>query len=103
MTYRLFALVAALVLSTSAALAPARAEEAKMACGDRTELLAHLKDKYHENQTGFGITQKGGVVELMTSEDGSWTLILSFANGRSCLMATGQGWELWKNAVGKEA
>ncbi|MCC7049612.1 MAG: hypothetical protein IT562_23080 [Alphaproteobacteria bacterium] len=103
MTNRFLALIAALALCAGAALKPALAEEAKMACGDRAELLAHLKDKYQENQTGFGITQKGGVVELMTSEDGSWTLILSFANGRSCLMATGQGWELWKNAAGKEA
>ena len=42
----------------------------------------------------------------MTSESGSWTLVLSFPNGRSCLMATGEGWDLWKNAkkvAGKDA
>jgi hypothetical protein len=100
MKQRLFALIAVLTMMTS----PAFAEGQKMACGDRGELLAHLKDKYHESQTGFGMTEKGAVVELMTSDDGSWTLILSFSNGRACLMATGSGWELWKaQTAGKDA
>lgn len=66
------------------------------ACGDRNDLLAQLKDKYKETPTGFGMTGQGSVVELITSENGSWTLVLSFPNGRSCLMATGDGWELWQ-------
>jgi hypothetical protein len=76
------------------------------ACGDRGDMLVQLKDKYQEDPAGFGLTGNGAVVELMTSENGSWTLMLSFPNGRSCLMATGDGWELWKNmkkVAGKDA
>ncbi len=65
-----------------------------LACGDRLDLVAQLKDQFHEDQTGFGLTGKGAVVELFVSERGSWTLLLSFPNGRSCLMATGNGWDM---------
>lgn len=94
-------LAAVLALLTSPALAQQPA-----ACGDRESVVARLKEKFHESPTGFGMTGGGAVMELMTSDSGSWTLILSFPNGRSCLMATGDGWELWKNikkAQGKDA
>lgn len=66
------------------------------ACGDRNDLMAQLKDRYKETPTGIGMTGQGAVVELITSEQGSWTLVLTYPNGRSCLMATGEGWELWQ-------
>jgi hypothetical protein len=78
------------------ARAPRTAGGSAPACGDRNDLLTQLKDKYKESPTGIGMTGQGSVVELMTSENGSWTLVLSFPNGRSCLMATGEGWELWQ-------
>lgn len=65
-------------------------------CGDRGDVLSQLKDKYKELPTGFGMTGNGAVVELMTAENGNWTLILSFPNGHACLMAAGEGWELWQ-------
>jgi hypothetical protein len=74
---------------------PALAQQ-QPACGDRNDLLTQLKEKYKETPTGFGMTGQGSVVELMTSESGSWTLILSFPSGRSCLIATGEGWEMWQ-------
>ncbi len=85
---------------------PAFAQQQPAACGDRGDLLTQLRDQYQEDPAGFGLTGNGAVVELMTSDKGTWTLILSFPNGRSCLMATGDGWELWKNikkAQGKDA
>jgi hypothetical protein len=30
---------------------------------------------------------------LTRSGSGSWTILLSFADGRSCLMAAGENWE----------
>ena len=71
-------------------------QQQQPSCGDRNDLLTQLKDKYKETPTGIGMTGQGSVVELMTAENGSWTLVISFPNGRSCLMATGEGWELWQ-------
>ncbi|MCK6450041.1 MAG: hypothetical protein L6R19_04135 [Alphaproteobacteria bacterium] len=92
-------LAAVLALLTSPALAQQPA-----ACGDRESVVARLKEKFHESPTGFGMTGGGAVMELMTSDSGSWTLVLSFPGGRSCLIATGEQWELWRTAIkGKDA
>ena len=87
--------IAGLVLAMLATPAVAQQQQ-RSSCGDRSDLLTQLKDKYKETPTGIGMTGQGSVVELMTSENGSWTLVISFPNGRSCLMATGEGWELWQ-------
>ncbi|MCC7047262.1 MAG: hypothetical protein IT562_11170 [Alphaproteobacteria bacterium] len=90
-----FRMVPALGLALALLAMPAEAQQ-RPACGDRSDLLAQLKDKYQETPTGFGMTGQGSVVELITSEQGTWTLVLTYPNGRSCLMATGEGWELWR-------
>jgi len=99
MRKKIWTLAAALALFASPALA-----EQPAACGERGAVMSQLKDKFHEAPTGFGMTGNGAVVELMTSDTGSWTLILSFPNGRSCLIATGEQWELARTVVkGKDA
>lgn len=62
-------------------------------CGERSDLLAQLKEQFEESPSGVGVTGNGTVVELTTSQSGSWTLLLSFPDGRSCLMAAGENWE----------
>jgi len=99
MKHRILTLVVSLVLL---AASPALAQQ--MACGDRSDLLAHLKEKFKESATGAGITGNGAVMELMTSDSGSWTLILTFPTGRSCLVATGDNWGLWQRTkAGRDA
>jgi hypothetical protein len=103
MAYRFIPMALALTMFAAPAFAQ---QQQPQACGQRDDMLTQLKDKYHEDPAGFGMTGNGAVVELMTSENGSWTLMLSFPNGKSCLMATGDGWELWKNmkkVAGKDA
>ncbi len=35
----------------------------------------------------------GALVELLTTKDGTtWTIILTSPQGRSCLIASGEGW-----------
>lgn len=96
MVFRSMLLAAGLlgVIATAASAQQAGPQGAN--CGDRTDVLSQLKDKYKELPTGFGMTGNGAVVELMTAENGNWTLILSFPNGHACLMAAGEGWELWQ-------
>lgn len=104
MVFRLAALGVASLLALGASLPSAQAQQLGAPqmgqqganCGDRGDVLSQLKDKYKEVPTGFGMTGNGAVVELMTAENGNWTLILSFPNGHACLMAAGEGWELWQ-------
>lgn len=95
--------IAAMALLVGSTMGPAMAQQ-PMACGERDSVLAQLKDKFQESPTGMGMTRAGAVMELMTSDEGSWTLMLSFPNGRTCLIATGDQWELWRSVVkGKDA
>lgn len=99
MVFRFAVLGVATLLALGASIPSALAQQAgppAANCGDRNDVLTQLKDKYKEAPTAFGMTGNGAVVELMTAENGNWTLLLSFPNGHSCMMAAGEGWELWQ-------
>ena len=69
--------------------APAAAQQR---CGPRSEIVERLGTKYHEVGTWVGVAQIA-IVELFTSADGGyWTVIVSYPNGTSCLLAYGYGW-----------
>ncbi len=93
-----------LALLTLATLAvPAMAQQ-QMPCAERSALVGELKEKYKEASQGVGMTGNGAVMELMTSEGGSWSLVVTMPNGKSCLIATGSGWEqIPVKVAGKDA
>jgi hypothetical protein len=74
----------------------------QMPCGSRAGLVKELHDKFKENINSIGITGSGTVMELFTSESGSWTLLVTMPNGNSCLIASGSGWESIKTIPGKD-
>jgi hypothetical protein len=62
-------------------------------CGDHEDLIKRLKSDYTEDRKGIGLTADGRVVELFTSPDGSWTLLLTGAEGTACLVTHGKYWQ----------
>ena len=95
-----FALLAAGVLPLGAgplgALAlgagPASAQSAPAICTARDGLLSQLERKYGEVPVAIGVAE-GALIELLTAKDGiTWTIILTSPQGRSCLIASGEGW-----------
>ena len=91
--------LAAAVLSTTASAeeqGPARAP-----CGVRAEIVQQLADQFGETQREIGLLPKRDVVlELFASGDGlTWTLMLSYPNGKSCLFASGTDWAMTSHAV----
>lgn len=67
---------------------------AQLKCGDRGEALTHLSNKYQEAPVAVGLATNGGVVEVLSTQDGAtWTIIVTMPNGKSCLIAAGQDWE----------
>jgi hypothetical protein len=85
----LFALIGASVT----ALLAAPAYSADNVCGKRDDIVARLKDGYQEFSSAMGMATNGGLIELYTSEKGTWTLMLTQPDGVSCLIAAGQNWE----------
>jgi len=62
------------------------------ACFPREHLLSWLSENFGEEPVGFGVTD-GKLLELLTSKDGqSWTIIMTWPNGTSCMMTGGEGW-----------
>ena len=62
------------------------------ACGERSAVLTTLKGKYAEKPESMGLAGNGTVVEVLSSEDGTWTIIMTAPNGVSCLLAAGDYW-----------
>ena len=71
----------------------ASAEATVRHCAERDTLGGFLERTYHEHRDALGVTPSGHLVELFVSDKGSWTLVLSMANGISCIISSGQGWQ----------
>ncbi len=72
---------------------PASAQGAPAICRARDGLLTQLEQKYGEVPVAIGVAE-GALIELLTAKDGlTWTIILTSPQGRSCLIASGEGWQ----------
>lgn len=62
-------------------------------CKPHDEAVALLADKYQEHQSAWGLGKHGKViVELYTSDSGSFTILATYLDGRSCIIGAGEGW-----------
>lgn len=66
---------------------------AKTVCGDRDTFLARLGNTYSEQPVAMGLTSDGTVMEVLTSDTGTWTILVTYPNGRTCMVAAGDSWE----------
>ncbi len=65
----------------------------RRACAHRTVLQKGLKKRYSEVPISMGLTNTGGVIELLTKADGSsWTITITMPNGITCIVAAGEAW-----------
>ena len=88
-------LAAAFTLGTSGVMAQTQTpmQAQRQQCDERAKVIGHLAKKYQEAPVAIGVTSSGGLVEVLSSGDGTtWTIIVSNPNGVSCLIAAGEGW-----------
>ena len=83
--------VVLMTIFTVVGMSGARAQEPT--CAARSEVIDALKRQYNESQVGVGLTVEGAAVELLASKNGSWTILLSFPRGKSCLVIAGEQWQ----------
>ena len=90
MFQKIFALsfgFAALILVTQAAHAASR-------CGPRAVVLDQLGQTYGESRRAMGLAADNLMMEVFVSaESQSWTITFTTAQGQTCLIASGQGYE----------
>lgn len=87
---RKFLLILAFLVVT-----PASAQTALDAatCSDRDSVISKLEARFGEAQSGTGIVSENRVLELWQSpETGSWTILMTTADGTTCIVAAGSEW-----------
>lgn len=62
-------------------------------CGDHGEIRERLEKAYAERPQAIGLSQDGGLVEVLVSPSGGWTILITYPDRPTCVVATGKGWE----------
>ncbi len=61
-------------------------------CFERAKILEGLEGGFAEKLTSVGLARNGNLIEVLTSAEGSWTIISTQPSGHSCLVAAGEHW-----------
>jgi len=86
---RVLVILAMSALTAFTAIQSANAQGAQ--CGERSTIVSQLSAKHNEQQTVIGLTKDGRLLEIWSSHGSrSFTLLLTWPNLRSCIMAAGQ-------------
>ncbi len=81
----LLATVVALVSTTAVA-------QSGVVCGDHAAFLKKLDAQHKEAPAAVGLAADGRMIEVIASEDGSFSILLTTPNKMSCMVVTGEGW-----------
>ncbi len=76
-----------------AGVAFANSAEATSLCGKRADFIKALADKYHEQSKAMGIVGQTNLLEIFTAKSGTWTILMTAPQGKTCIIATGNSWE----------
>jgi hypothetical protein len=87
---KILAPMTALLALVYLAAPPSQAQEV---CGLRTQFLEKLDTSYAQHPTALGLASNGSVLEIMSSQKGSWTILVTRPDGFSCVVATGEAWQ----------
>jgi hypothetical protein len=62
-------------------------------CGPHTRIVEVLAGKYSEAPKAIGTVSRTHFMEVYVSQAGSWTILVTSADGNSCILASGGDWE----------
>ena len=66
---------------------------AQTICGKRDAFLTQLGKSHKEVPVAVGLLSNGSVIEVLASDDGSWTMLVTNPDGATCVLAAGEAWE----------
>ena len=81
-----------LLLCAPAALADGPIAE--VICAPRAALVQRLTDQQGSSLAATGLRDSETVMEVWTSPKGDWTLVQSYTDGLSCIVAMGADWDM---------
>ncbi len=62
-------------------------------CGDREDFLRQLEERFSEVVEHVAITGRGALVEWTVAPSGSWSMLVTIADGPTCIVASGHDWQ----------
>ncbi len=64
-------------------------------CGARDIVVDRLAESYGETRQSMGLGANNQIIEVFaSSETGTWTITVTMPNGMTCLVASGQAFEV---------
>ena len=75
---------------------PAMAQQLPGQCSPHDAGIKSIEDQYGETITGRGLHENGMMVEMLVSQSGTWTLVVTRPDGLSCIAGAGDNWETVK-------
>ena len=99
---RLLSFLASLA-AFGAAVSPAAAGADQTLCGVRAEMVSKLSERFQEMPAALGVVDQNAVLEVFVSDNGTWTLLATGTDGKSCVLASGEGWESAPLVAGRDA
>ncbi len=91
--------VMTLVAGGGVAAAITGTASAATVCSERPMCLSHRAADYRENPVAMGLAANGKMLEILVSRSGSWTILITSPDGRSCVVAVGENWEQFKDTT----
>jgi len=66
---------------------------AMQACTTHDDAAKRLETQFDEKVIGRGLANAGKtMIELFVSQGGTWTVVVSAPDGKSCILASGDSW-----------
>ena len=72
-------------------------------CGNRNEIVAKLGQVFQESPQAMGLVNQDAVIEIFVSAQGTWTILASGTDGKSCVVSSGESWESSTMVAGEDA
>ncbi len=79
-------------LGLVAGMAPAANPIAEILCEPTERLHDRLSGRMQGTRQATGLRGPDQVIEVWTDPQGSWTLVMTYASGTSCIVAMGDHW-----------
>ena len=77
--------------------------EAARLCGERDEILKRLEQRHDETPQALGLSSDGGVLEVLVSPSGGWTILVTYPKRPTCVVAVGEAWQALQLTGGEPA
>ena len=62
-------------------------------CSPDAPVQAAAEERGDIQPVFMGLTASGDLMEIHSTSDGNWTIVLTLKDGSSCAIASGNGWE----------